>query len=231
MMQLSIAENNAVFLDIDGTLLDIAPKPDAVVVPGGLNENLSRLRERLGGALALISGRPLDQIDHFFPQKFAAAAEHGAIMRDAEGRLQNLTARPTAYDDWYEALKRETKDLPGVMVEVKTVSLVIHYRLAPQCQQHLKAFAENLIAKSGPDVTLLPAHMAYELRPKGFGKGDALAAFMKMPPFAGRQPIFIGDDTTDEPAIALANEMGGAGLHVARDFGSSPEAVRVWLGQ
>jgi trehalose 6-phosphate phosphatase len=80
-------------------------------------------------------------------------------------------------------------------------------------------------------VALLPAHMAYELRPKGFGKGDALARFMEMAPFAGRKPIFVGDDVTDEPAIALATEMGGMGLHVARDFEGSPAAVRQWLGQ
>jgi len=230
-MQLSITDNNAVFLDIDGTLLDIAPKPDAVVVPDGLNALLGRLRERLGGALAVISGRPLDQIDRFFPQKLAAAAEHGAILRDAQGRLKNLAARPAAFDEWYGTLKRETKDLPGVAIEVKSVSLVIHFRQAPQWQQRLHEVAQALIAKSGPDVALLPAHMAYELRPKGFGKGDALAAFMQTAPFAGRKPVFIGDDTTDEPAIALANEMGGTGLHVARDFGGSPEAVRAWLAR
>jgi len=230
-MQLSVADNNAVFLDIDGTLLDIAPKPDAVVVPEGLNAVLERLRARLGGALAVISGRPLDQIDQFFPLNLAAAAEHGAIMRDAQGRLQNLVARPAAFDTWYETLKRETKDVPGVAIEVKTVSLVIHYRQAPQMQERLHELARNLIENSGPDVALLPAHMAYELRPKGFGKGDALAAFMQMPPFAGRKPVFIGDDTTDEPAIALANEMGGLGLHVARDFNGSPEDVRRWLGK
>jgi trehalose 6-phosphate phosphatase len=230
-MQLSVADNNAVFLDIDGTLLDIAPKPDAVVVPEGLNTALERLRERIGGALAVISGRPLDQIDHFFPLKFAAAAEHGAIMRDAQGRLQNLVARPAAFDTWYETLKRETKDVPGVAIEVKTVSLVIHYRQAPQMQERLHDLARVLIENSGTEVALLPAHMAYELRPKGFNKGDALAAFMKMAPFAGRKPVFIGDDTTDEPAIALANEMGGLGLHVARDFNGSPDAVRRWLGK
>jgi trehalose 6-phosphate phosphatase len=152
-------------------------------------------------------------------------------MRDAQGKLQNLAARPAAFDTWYETLKRETKDVPGVAIEVKTVSLVIHYRQAPQMQERLHELARNLIEISGPDVALLPAHMAYELRPKGFGKGDALAAFMQMPPFAGRKPVFIGDDTTDEPAIALANEMGGLGLHVARDFNGSPEDVRRWLGK
>jgi trehalose 6-phosphate phosphatase len=228
-MQLSIADNNAVFLDIDGTLLDIAPKPEAVVIPDGLNEALQRLRDRLDGALAVISGRPLDQIDHFFPINLAAAAEHGAIMRDAQGRLRNLVGRPAAFDHWYETLRRETRDLPGVTIEVKTVSLVIHYRQAPQWQEKLHEVARGLIETSGPEVALLPAHMAYELRPKGFGKGNALAAFMAAAPFAGRKPVFVGDDVTDEPAIAMANEMGGAGLHVAREFGGSVEAVRSWL--
>jgi trehalose 6-phosphate phosphatase len=230
-MHTIIQSHNAIFLDIDGTLLDIADKPEAVVVPGGLLESLARIRDRVGGALAVISGRPLDQIDQFFPLGLPAAAEHGAIMRDAAGRLQHLVGRPAAYDEWYSSLKRETKDLPGVTIEVKNVSLVIHYRLAPQWQERLHDMAAKLVAESGPDVALLPAHMAFELRPKGFGKGDALASFMKMAPFAGRTPIFVGDDTTDEPAIALATEMGGLGLHVARDFGGSPEAVRQWLGQ
>jgi trehalose 6-phosphate phosphatase len=230
-MYTTIQSNNAIFLDIDGTLLDIAEKPEAVIIPAGLLAILAGLRERVGGALAVISGRPLDQIDQFFPLKLPAAAEHGAIMRDAEGRLQRLVARPAAFDEWYGSLKRETRDLPGVTIEVKTVSLVIHYRQAPQWQARLGEMAARLIEQSGPDVALLPAHMAYELRPKGFGKGDALARFMEMAPFAGRKPIFVGDDVTDEPAIALATEMGGMGLHVARDFEGSPAAVRQWLGQ
>ncbi len=228
-MPLPIPATAALFLDIDGTLLDIAARPELVVIPPGLPVMLAALRARLGGALAILSGRKLAQIDQFFPIGLPAAAEHGAILRDATGIIHQLAPRPAAYARWLATLGREARDIPGVLIEEKDISLVIHYRQAPQAGEHLRAIAERLIAESGPDVVLLPAHMAFELRPRGSGKDFALAWFMKHAPFAGREPVFIGDDVTDEPAIALANELGGAGLHVARDFGGNPQQVRDWL--
>jgi trehalose 6-phosphate phosphatase len=219
----------ALFLDIDGTLLDIAARPELVVIPPDLPALLARLRKARGGALAIISGRPLADIDLFFPDSLPAAAEHGAILRDASGAIHALAARPAAFAHWLDTLNAAAAKMPGVLIEAKNVSLVIHYRQAPDCGEELRGLAERLIAESGPDVALLPAHMAFELRPRGSGKDTALAWFMAHPPFAGRPPVFIGDDVTDEPAIALANERGGMGLHVARDFGGSPQAVRDWL--
>lgn len=230
-MHNTIQSYNAIFLDIDGTLLDIASKPEAVVVPDGLVEGLERLRERTGGALALISGRALDQIDRLFPLNLPVAAEHGAVLRDAEGKLHQFAARPVAYDEWYATLKRETRDLPGVAIEVKNLGLVVHYRQAPQWRDRLHDLAARLVAQAGGEAMLLTAHMAFELRPKGFGKAEALQWFMQAPPFAGKTPIFVGDDTTDEPAIALASQIGGVGMHVARDFGGSAQAVRRWVEQ
>jgi trehalose 6-phosphate phosphatase len=226
-----LASGAALFLDIDGTLLDIAARPDAVIVPPDLPGLLAHLRAERGGALAIITGRPLAQVDAFFPGNLPAAAEHGAILRDAAGTLHNIATRPTAYAHWLETLHAETRNIPGIIIEEKAVSLVIHYRQAPAQAERLRALAESLIAESGPDVALLPAHMAFELRPRGAAKDSALAWFMDRPPFAGRIPVFIGDDTTDEPAIALATALGGAGLHVARDFSGSPQAVRDWLAQ
>ncbi len=219
----------ALFLDIDGTLLDIAARPELVVIPPGLPALLTRLREDRGGALAIISGRPLADIDRFFPNSLPAAAEHGAILRDAGGTIHELSRRPAAFAHWLATLKAAALQMPGVLIEEKKVSLVIHYRQAPECGERLRALAERLIADAGPDVALLKAHMAFELRPRGSGKDTALAWFMAHPPFTGRAPVFIGDDVTDEPAIALANECGGMGLHVARDFAGSPQAVRDWL--
>jgi trehalose 6-phosphate phosphatase len=230
VMPTPLMDGAALFLDIDGTLLDIAARPDAVVVPPDLPGLLGRLRERLGGALAIITGRPLAQVDAFFPGDLPAAAEHGAILRDAAGKLHHIAARPASFDHWLKTLNAETRDIPGVIIEVKAVSLVIHYREAPEAAGLLRALAESLIAESGPDVALLPAHMAFELRPRGAGKDSALAWLLERAPFAGRKPVFVGDDTTDEPAIALAIARGGAGLHVARDFGGSAQAVRDWLG-
>jgi len=230
-MHKPLASGAALFLDIDGTLLDIAARPDAVVVPPGLPALLARVRERLGGALAIVTGRPLAQVDEFFSGNLPAAAEHGAMLRDAAGVLHHIAKRPAAFNHWLETLGEETRKIPGVIIEVKEVSVVIHYRQAPDAAERLRGLAESLIAGAGPDVALLPAHMAFELRPRGAGKDSALAWFMERPPFAGRIPVFIGDDTTDEPAIALATALGGTGLHVARDFAGSPQTVRDWLGK
>ena len=228
-MPLPLTAGAALFLDIDGTLLDIAPRPDAVVVPPDLPGMLGGLREKLGGALAIVTGRPLAQVDAFFPGDFSAAAEHGAILRDEAGKLHHIAERPASFAHWRTALEAEAREIPGVIIEVKDVSLVIHYRQAPRAAERLRALAESLIAESGPDVALMPAHMAFELRPRGAGKDSAVLWFMERAPFAGRVPVFIGDDTTDEPAIALATALGGAGLHVARDFSGNPQHVRDWL--
>jgi trehalose 6-phosphate phosphatase len=227
----AISDDAALFLDIDGTLLDIAEQPHLVVIPPSLPATLARLRGRLNGAVAFISGRPLAEIDQFFPGNFPAAAEHGATVRDGQGALHHITSRPADYDRWLKTLKQAEAEMPGVLIEQKTVGLVAHYRQAPRQGPALKAIAESLIAGSAPGNVLLPAHMAYELRPQGASKATALDWFMNRAPFQGRHPIFIGDDTTDEPAIALATELGGAGLHVARDFGGSPQAVRQWLAK
>jgi trehalose 6-phosphate phosphatase len=226
-----IALDAAVFLDIDGTLIDIAEQPHLVTIPDGLRCVLAGLRSRLNGAVAFISGRPLTEIDQFFPGQFPAAAEHGATVRDGQGNIHHITQRPPAYAHWLQALQKAAAVMPGVLIEQKTVGIVAHFRQAPQYGPDLKTLAESLIAESGPDTILLPAHMAYELRPKGAAKDTALSWFMARPPFAGRTPIFIGDDTTDEPAIALATKLGGMGLHVNRNFSGSTDAVRRWLGE
>jgi trehalose 6-phosphate phosphatase len=230
-MPAPIPDNAALFLDIDGTLLDIAEKPHLVTIPPDLPATLAALRTRLNGAVAFISGRPLSEIDQFFPGNFPAAAEHGAVLRDAHGTLHHITSRPDCYDHWLKTLNQAAARMPGTLIEQKTVGLVIHYRQAPQYADQIKQLADALIAESGPDTILLPAHMAYELRPKGAAKDTALTWFMQHLPFQNRSPIFIGDDTTDEPAIALANHFGGTGLHVNRNFSGGPAAVRRWLGE
>jgi trehalose 6-phosphate phosphatase len=223
-----LTTQNALFLDIDGTLLDIAPTPDAVTIPPGLPELLRKLQQKLGGALAILSGRKLADIDHLLGPGLPCAAEHGMILRDDAGCVTHTARRPAAYDHWLKILGNYTESMPGTLIEEKQYSVVLHYRRAPQYEGELRQIAERLIADS-PDAILLPAHCAFELRARGGGKADALASFMAHPPFAGRKPIFIGDDVTDEPAIAKANELGGTGLHVARDFAGKTDSVRRWL--
>jgi trehalose 6-phosphate phosphatase len=220
--------NNALFLDIDGTLVDLAPTPDAVIVPSHLPGTLRRLSERLGGALAILSGRKLADIDHLLEPGLTCAAEHGMMIRTPDGAVTSQVQRPAGYAHWLKVFNRYAKAMPGLLVEEKEFSVVLHYRRAPEHEEELRNLVHQLLVDSD-DATLLPAHCAFELKPLGGKKGDALAGFMTMAPFAGRRPIFIGDDVTDEPAIAKASELGGIGLHVKRDFGGDTEAVRDWL--
>jgi trehalose 6-phosphate phosphatase len=125
-------------------------------------------------------------------------------------------------------LGRYAQIMPGMLVEQKQFSLVVHYRQCPEHEDELRALVEQLL-KGADDATLLLAHCAFEMKPRGGNKGDALAAFMEQAPFAGRVPVFVGDDVTDEPAIREASARGGVGLHVMRDFGGSTQAVRDWL--
>lgn len=230
MMPPPIGPQHAVFLDIDGTLIDLAATPDAVVVPPELPHTLAALRAQLGGAVALLTGRRLADVDRLIGPDYAAAAEHGGILRDAGGTVTYTARRPAKYDVWLKLLNARAAEMPGVLVEVKEFNLVVHFRLAPECEAEVRRLVEGLVADAD-DVVLLPAHCAFELKARGGNKGSALLHFMQTPPFAGRIPLFVGDDITDEPAMAQADALGGAGLHVARDFGDSTQAVREWLRQ
>lgn len=225
-----LTPGNALFLDIDGTIIDLAATPDAVIIPPGLPELLRRIQTRLGGALAILSGRKLADIDHLLGQGLPCAAEHGALLRDSAHNITHTASRPAEYANWLKILNRYAAAMPGLLVEEKQFSLVLHYRRAPEHEAELRQLAEQLVATSN-DATLLPAHCAFELKPRNGNKGDALAHFMTTHPFTNKIPIFIGDDTTDEPAIKTANTLGGTGLHVARNFGGKTKAVRDWLGK
>ena len=220
--------NSALFLDMDGTLIDLAATPQAVLVPPDLPALLRHTQAHLGGALAVLSGRTLADIDHLLGPGLPCAAEHGAVLRAADGVLMQQTKRLESYDRWLQILHDETAEMPGVLIEEKQFSLVVHYRQAPQFEPLLSQLVDRLIG-AGDDAVLLLAHCAFELKPRGGNKGDALAWFMQSPPFAGRLPVFIGDDITDEPAIQKAIELGGLGLHVARDFAGKTQPVRDWI--
>ena len=224
-----ITPQTAMFLDIDGTLIDLAATPDAVIVPATLPDRLRGLQTKLGGALAILSGRRLADIDHLLGPGLPCGAEHGAIIRDAAGNITTTAQRPANYDHWLQIFQRYASIMPGILVEEKSLSLVLHYRQAPKFAAELRELAEKLINQCD-DAVLMPAHCALELKAKSGGKDAALSYLMSTPPFAGRTPIFIGDDTTDEPAITRATTLGGTGLHVARNFGGKTAAVREWLG-
>lgn len=220
----------ALLLDLDGTLLDIAPTPDAVIVPPDLLISLRTLRSRLNGALAIISGRPVEQIESLLPDTIPAiAGEHGGAFRFAPGTPLERPDLPTPPDAWFAAGARIVAAHPGALFERKSHGFVLHYRAAPEHGPALRDAMAALVENSDR-FAMTAAHMAWELRPKGADKGIALRTLMARAPFAGRLPIFIGDDVTDEDGIAAAQAMGGTGLRVPDTFGT-PEAVRAWLRQ
>ncbi len=220
----------ALLLDLDGTLLDIAPTPDAVTVPVGLADVLSRLRAVLDDALAIVTGRPVEQVDALLPGiAFAVAGEHGGAIRLRPGvplQRAQLAPLPGAWLDGAAAL---VASYPGTLLEHKARGFVVHYRLSPTAGPELE---EGLRAILGPQTThtLLPAHMAFEVKPAGADKGTALATLMASPPFRGRVPVYLGDDVTDEDAIRAARATGGLGLRVQDAFGDAA-GVRAWLAR
>jgi trehalose 6-phosphate phosphatase len=221
----------ALLLDLDGTLLDIAPTPDTVVVPDRLPATLHRLREALEGALAIVTGRPVAQVDALLPDgPYAIAGEHGAVIRHHPAGSLQRALLPDVPRDWLSVAEQLAADHHGVLLERKLHGFVLHYRLAPAAQDVLSAALERLLSGADRGFELLPSLMAWEIRAHGIDKGTAVAALMAEPPFANRVPVFIGDDRTDLDAIRVCNAMGGAGLLVPEIF-ASPAGVRAWLAR
>lgn len=222
---------SALLLDMDGTLLDIAPTPDQVRVAPGLPDALRRLRDRLGGALAVVTGRPIDQIDGLLGDvPYAVAGEHGGAIRHAPGSDVVRASLPTPPVEWVIEAARIADAHPGVLLEQKQRGFVLHYRAVPALGPLLRKAALALIAPQAHEFQLMEALMAWEVRPRGADKGSAVQALMTETPFAGRHPIFIGDDVTDEDGMRAARAMGGAGLRVDSSF-ADPAGVRAWLTQ
>jgi len=222
----------ALFLDLDGTLLDIAPEPDAVVVPDTLPGALAALSARLCGALAIVSGRARETVDRLLaPLRPPGGFGHGAELRDAAGHLAGADAMPSLPPSWPARLARFAADHPGIILECKPHGLALHYRHAPACRGAALAAMEALLGEAGGQFALLPAHMAFEIRPRAATKARAVEALMAAPPFRGRRPVFVGDDVTDEDGMAAARRFGGFGLHVGRDFAGGPAEVRAWLAR
>lgn len=220
----------ALFLDLDGTLLEIAATPDLVVVPPALPALLQQLHDQLDGALAIVSGRPLAVTDRLLaPFCSSAAGEHGVSLRYDDGTLEELPAGIAVPDLWRSALQAMAERWPGVWVEAKPHGVAIHYRLAPDHGNAVWGQVRALVPEDHPWFRLIPAREAVEIGPRTASKGHALERLMTHAPFAGRRPIFVGDDFTDESAIAAAQKLGGLGLRVGEVFGGDPAAVRCWL--
>lgn len=227
----------ALFLDFDGTLVDIAPRPDAVVVEPGLVETLERLRDRFGGALALVSGRPIATLDDFLtPARFDAAGLHG-VERRIGGALSGGGA-----DDHPDLrarigrLKQGLAELQGIIVEDKGASVSVHWRLADAADARAaQAVVTAIAAELGAAYKLLLGKSVGEILPADATKGHAIRAFCEQAPYAGRRAIFLGDDRTDELAFESINADGGISVRVgdgetvAGRRLASPRAVRALL--
>lgn len=221
----------ALFLDFDGTLVEIAERPDAVRVPAALPGLLQGLARSLGGALAVVSGRPLRDLDAFLPVPIAKAGDHGASIRPDPDAPPLDADLPTPPAEWITRAHPWVARYPGALIEPKSHGFVLHFRqagaAAGEAARHL---LDGILAEAPPGrFTLLQASMAWEIRPRGPSKATAVRTLMDRPPFAGRVPVFIGDDVTDEEGMAAARALGGHGFRLQDGFGT-PAVLRKWLG-
>ncbi|MES2248856.1 MAG: trehalose-phosphatase [Pseudomonadota bacterium] len=225
----------ALFLDFDGTLVGLAATPEAIEVPPALVPLLSDLRDLLGGALAVVSGRQIDAIDRFLaPLRLPAAGEHGVQRRDAKGGMQEQRAPDLVP---ILGIANELARIhEGLLVERKHAAIALHYRLAPQLEAVCRDAMTRAI-EGHPQLELLHGKFVFEVKPAGVNKGLAIEAFMNEAPFAGRTPIFAGDDTTDESGFAVVQPRGGVAIKVGTGPSlalhrlESPRAVYEWLVQ
>lgn len=203
----------ALFLDVDGTLVEIAETPDGVEPDQRLPGVLAEISRILDGAVALISGRPVETLDIFFaPLRLPSAGLHGLEYRDTAGAMHRPPTSPSIRAAT-EAARAFASDHPDVLIEDKGTTVALHYRQNPALEPDVTAFAEGQVARFA-DLRLQIGKMVAELRPNGNDKGTAIRRFMAMAPFQGRTPVFIGDDVTDEAGFAVVNELGGHSIRV-----------------
>lgn len=228
----------AYFLDVDGTLIDIAERPDAVHVDAELLELIARLHRASGGAMALVSGRALSDLDRLLGTlRVPLAGQHGLERRDAAGRLWIHAAPPAAKCTIIDALTPVLERHPGLLLEDKGLTLALHYRQAPHLADYAQRLMERLAHSAGGELEVQHGKCVAEVKPAGIDKGTAVAEYLSESPFTGRRPVFIGDDLNDEHAFAEVNKLDGVsikvgkGASVARFWLQDVAAVRRWLNQ
>lgn len=239
----AITRNTALFLDFDGTLADIAPRPELAHVTPELIACLRQLHERQGGALAIVTGRSLEDADrllHPLPLQapLAVAAEHGALLRLANGSIEQDRSPElvAALADVRACAEKLARAHPGLQMEIKQSALSLHYRHAPGEKLRCRAALLRAIAPH-PVLKMLEGKYVFDLKPAHVDKGRAIERFMQSAPWQGRMPLFAGDDTTDESGFASVQALGGLGIKVgpgatvARHRCASPRELRAWLQQ
>ncbi len=232
-----LAAQNSVLLDFDGTLVDLVDRPDAVVIDAALLALVRRLNGTFDGRVALVSGRSVAQLEAFLGATLGGIAivgSHGAEVRAGARRVS--TVRPQALIAAERAIQATFADRDGVIVEVKSLGIAVHYRLAPDVEPAARSLVERIARKSG--LAVQEGKMMIELRAAGHDKGSGIATLMAQPPFVGTVPVFAGDDVTDEAGFVAVEKLGGIGVLVgparptaARYRLDDVAAVRAWLGQ
>ena len=228
-----IGPQTALFLDFDGTLADLAPQPEAVQITAELVPTLAQVAAQLNGALAIVSGRRLSELDGFLaPLQLPTAAEHGAQCRLPPGEVVRLAA-----PDLTEVARLATalaEQHAGLRVEVKTAAVALHYRHAAGLQALCLQVMLDAASRA-PGLELLRGKYVFEVKPVGVSKGTAIAAFMAQAPFSGRLPLFAGDDATDEAGFAAVQLLGGQSIKIGEGATlahyrcATPAAFRQWL--
>lgn len=222
------------FLDVDGTLLEIEKHPDLVSADDRLLKLLNRLSDVYDGAVALISGRSLQKLETIFnPLTLAAGATHGLELRLPDGSVRYVGhAPPPAVVDRLAEFTRRHR----LLLEQKPLSVGVHYRARPELESLVKETVENIHAELGDEFRLMHGKMVVEILPAAADKGTAIGAFMQMPPFAGRRPVFVGDDMTDEDGFAVVNALDGLSVRIGGDARSAARwqvtnvsELRAWL--
>ncbi len=233
-------DRTALFLDVDGTLLDLAAAPTAVVVPRGLVECIAGIERALGGALALVSGRTIADLDQlFWPLRLRASGVHGAEVRydplTPAIIVETAGALPARL---WRSVNESRADFPGAFAEDKRFSFAVHYRAAPNRGAALREVLQRLVAaEADAEVEIIDASLAFEIKGRGFDKGSAINRFLARSPFVGRVPIFVGDDGTDETGFAAVVQRHGAAYSVGQarpgvsGVFSEPSMVRDWLAR
>jgi trehalose 6-phosphate phosphatase len=229
-----LLRGGSLFLDFDGTLVDLAPTPDAIQVSIALRELLVRLNYCLHGRVALLSGRSVsDLLGHLHPVTLTMAGSHG-LERARLGDEIVAPPVPDALGKAVHVLRSVQDHYPGVLIEEKPFGVAVHFRMAPEAEEACRFAATEVASQTG--MVVQAGKMVFELKPPTGTKGGALRSFMAEPPFLMTRPVFLGDDLTDEHGFEAANDLGGAGILVGDERATaamyrlaSVRAARDWL--
>ena len=218
----------AVFLDFDGSIVEFAATPDKIQVDDSLAKLLSEISRTLNGALAIVSGRSIVQLDRYLdPYRFAAVGLHGFEWRRNDGVLERATANLPDLKGVVRSLEANTVRHSGVLVEDKGVSIAIHFRGSPESADICRRAALNVLQDLGRRFEMLEGKMVIEIKPRGIDKGRAIKTFLRKPPFAGRVPVFCGDDVTDEHGFEFVNGHSGISIKI----GNQEPTAAAWRAE